>query len=1363
MTADKATADSAIRDIRHAATGESIGQLPRIASGFSLRSLDTRLVDSVFDRHRSISISTLGRPPVVDRLLSRPPLGVLGAAAPGRLGTAVRLLHHRQETTDTTRPPAETGSEPIAPYAVPVRSLLDNQPVRRAITTAVDTSRVASAVPTPEPVDDGTEIPSTSEADESTPASARTAREKDPGQRTHTIHPNSSTNSLLDDSESPPPDDDTISPPDDDTILPPENGEPSTDQREPPTNQRTTVDFVHPELSQGESAHMSATETPRRSIATLSPEAASTVDPSVAVLQQSTAQPEQHHSSPGPTAQSTSIDLPSLAHFTIGRQVSHPLGGPLQSPTSSTPPTLTTGRPSAKSSPPTTASRPSVESSPPTTASQPSAKSSPPTTASQPFVESSPPTTAGRPSAKSPSTPATPQPIRMGETGARLSYLTTARTPPTVERQPEQSRHSTTGQPRTRSGRTHTLATPAATGQYSADSSTPSPATRSDSIPTPTPVVVDLPPEPRDSESPTIEYIEQPPPSVEHQSPRRHQSNPTTTATAADTISDQSTVDSDSRPAPPASRGSSARQEPLPTQDPHTGPRPRASPIFATNRIAAHGISQPSVWEPVRPSSGPSGHRSRYLDIDRPTTSAVSHAPVAPSAGSPPVSDPGPAADYSVLGGDRQPSADAVRSDRVSRPAVARSSSGSPPHPVDARPTAGTDAPTVRRQPSAAPPEPFRPEPMALLPTVRSTLAAAEPQAISYALAATTAAVPSPQSATPTAVQWFGTEPSQKTTFSQPIVREAMSPTASPTADPPTPSTRAPDAPPRRSHPSGADARAVSTASEQSTPEPTAGQLSPPTKPVSSSSTDPTVSPTASLDSETQPTASSHQLSRRRQSDSSGAGVGSRPAADSRRSTDGPESNRSALGRLATQLSAVRSVEPTISASPLRATHVPPTMVVDATARTSPAATRWPSLHTPPQPTAFGRLQPTGGDRTQPATNQLGTQRTSLSTPNRTPAADPQVSTSGITGVSPVSASQPDRSQSHAGPADGFDQVQPSAPLTASVATPEAAGDSPELPTAAAATTQPSVAGRVGSLLASPIQPQSSHRSSLVPLGSAVAHQPLGSFRPPLHGDASSHRAESSRNVGSITVPLQSTPSAEPAEPSAQSRPRGLRTESPTLPELQEPTEPSVLSASPALSESAADPLSDVPSLVHQESLASGGADTAPSASEDGPSVAQLAAAVRTHSHTSSTPDTSQVATDRQHNSQSGPSGFRWRSESSQSLSHPRSRYEPQEPTTPQQDSIEHPRAGRQQSTDRESPQPQDETPTSPFSSTESNVGQPQSTSRPSTAARSRVSTPDPSTLAETLQSGARTDELVGQLYREMERKQRIERQRRGL
>jgi len=205
------------------------------------------------------------------------------------------------------------------------------------------------------------------------------------------------------------------------------------------------------------------------------------------------------------------------------------------------------------------------------------------------------------------------------------------------------------------------------------------------------------------------------------------------------------------------------------------------------------------------------------------------------------------------------------------------------------------------------------------------------------------------------------------------------------------------------------------------------------------------------------------------------------------------------------------------------------------------------------------------------------------------------------------------------------------------------------------------------------------------------------------------------------------------------------------------PTDP------PAADESTADPLSDVPSLVHQQSLAAGDSDTDDplAGGEDGPSIAQLAGAFTTSD--SAAVDTSQVATRPQDRGRHSPPGVRWRSESSPSLSHPRSRYGPQDPTPQSTEELEHPRANRRSPSGNDPQQHSDsDGPQSPFSSPPG-VGQPQSTPRQSTEVERQRPSTDPSSLAETLQSGARTDELVGQLYREMERKRRIERKRRGL
>ena len=1477
MTAEDETLASSIRDIR-AATAESIGRFPRLTAACSLRSLDTTLLDSVLDRHCPITISTLARPPVVDRLLGRPPLGVLGTAASGRLGTAVRLLHYMQGTTDATEPPVATGGDPLPEYTTPVRSLLANHPTGPAAPLAVDASRaVGSETRLPATVDSGVKSPaSTEEADATGGLDAR-ARVKYPTLAARSRSTSTST-----------------------TAETPVRHHDQTSADGSTVQQRATVRLNH-ERRTSESTASTATES-RPLHSTHSLEGVSATDQLVAATALGSDPEGSRRSSPEVTTQSPSTVRPSLAHFARVFAPSHRLRVPLQSPVGSASVLSTT--------------------SPDQQADEPASVS------------------------------AVPQPRRMGDTGATLSYLTTARPPPSaVTAFPQQAPRPVVG-PQVRSGASGTSTTQPISQQATRASSPSSPVTHSDTPATPTVTSVDRvrSPEPTEATSSPTDDAEQTPPSAGSLSPSRHHVYPHRVP-IEDPAPTLSAVESTARPASTTVVGS------YPTQEPRMeGHRPRVSPVFAANRLAAHGVGRPPVWDDDAPVSNHGSHQQRSVDVAPMTPSTDTHvsetsstesadsnasgisltesadlnAPVAPPTAATAAVDPaGPAVEFLSTGSLQPPAVAHHPPSARASSATTPASRGSLTPTVDAGSSdSRTDTPIVNRQPSPAPPEP--PQPMALLPAIRSTLVAAgtRQSAPRNPLPEVPRAVFTPHSQP--SVPGSGLMalsppgPALKSTTSQPMVRETVSASGSelaasresvvgppapttpasaqastpgsrsasgrpfrpssadtpgtsgsraqpsfrpPSADQPTPSATAavrsvaaalqsaqsvqstpvpavsiqpaqstpglwaltqsspavagppiapagssavPSRPPevtiqdtpsnRQSTP--AASAALPPAEQLSPPQSSATQhlspvdhatelttaLSPPSTDTGLSASDTVGSPTAdsspspipAIDPEVQPATLPHRPPRGRQASALGAMASApRPPVDGRPRTRDSGPTRSAFGRLVTQVSRSRRPASRVVAPPLRATQIPPTRLVVATGRASPMAASLPSVPTQSAPAPLA---------TPP-----------VPVVDSPPTPSPSV-------AAQDSDSHPGRR--HPSPVDQLDGEQP-APPTALAATPVTELDGPGSPislatvsvvptqssqqppttavesvsesaTVPTVTTQPTNRGSAGVSLSGPTLGRSLSGSSLATLGSTAARQPFASSRPatqrllsrletqPTPDGNPSKTALDHSTPGVATPETAATrPTAVPnrqTSPTARTAVSASTTDPTGTPEsVPDPTATSESQPDPTtVRTSTADPLSDVPSLVHQQSLGTedGDTDSPLPGVEDGPSIARLASAFTTDSAQSTT-DTSRIATDRQARAQSGPSGFRWRTASEQSLSHPRSRYEPQQPTLQAQDNLEHPRAGRNPPVAHDT-QDRAPTPESPFSSPPE-VGQPQSTSQPSTQVRNHGSPTDQSTLAETLQSEARTDELVGQLYRKMERKRRIERKRRGL
>ena len=1481
-------------------TVESLGRLPRLTVALSLRSLDTTLLDSVLDRHRSITISTLARPPIVDRLLGRPPLGVLGTAAPGRLGTAVRLLHHLQGTADATEPPVATDSEPMPEYTTPVRSLLANHPTGSAAPLAVDVLRAAGSEPgSPATVDTATKSPASTEEADTTNGPDSRARTEDLtlAARSHSIS----------------------------TSL---RAEPSVRHHNPTpadglrVQQRATA-RLDPVRRTSEST-ASATAEPRPPHSRHSLEGVLATDQSVAATE-SAAGLEGRQSSPEVTTQPPSTVRPSLAHFARGFAPSHRLRVPLQSPTASA------------SVPPTP--------SPDQQADEPA------------------------------SIAAVPQPHRMGDTGATLSDLATARLPPSAVTAFSQQAPQPVVGPRVQSEASGTSTTQSISQQATRASSPSSPVTHSDTPATPTATPADRAPstESDGSASSPTDDAEQTPLSAESQSAQRHhvESRP---ASVEEPVPTPSTVESTARP---ASR-TAVRSHPI--QEPQIGGRrPYVSPVFAANRLAAHDVDRPPVWDYNAPVHSHSSRQQRSFGAAPTTPSADTHVSETSSTESADsnasVISPTESADFSALVTSSTATTAAVG---PTGPAVESSSTGSPQpqgvtnHPpsvpaslampptprgssvptVDTGSSGSrTDIPPVHRQPSPAPPELPQPEPITLLPTVRSALATAGTrQSTSRNLLAEVPAVVSTPQSSPSVpgaelVALSPPESVSNPTASQPAVRETASTFGSeqtatrelvveapkpatpasaqastplghpasgrssyqPSADTHTTSgssvqPSSPFRPSDQSTPSATAAvrsvaaalqsaqsvqstpmPAVSIQPAQSTPGPRASTQSPPAMtgpPIASlgssavpsqlpevaiqdatinrqgtptvaaalplaeqpappqpsgtrhpSPVDEAAEPTTALsppatntgsaaanaersppadstppstpavDLAGQPATLSHEPPRSRRISAPGEMAGPpRPSVGGRPRTRDSDPTYSAFDRLVTQVSRSRRPASRVVTPSLRAIQIPPTGLVAATDRASPVAGLLPRVPTQSAPAP-------------------------LATPS-VPAPDSPTTPSPSVAV-PDSDFQPGRR--HPSPVDQPDDDQP-APPTALTATPVTELDGPRSPislatvsavpaqsppqppavpaqssqqppaaavesvsgsaTVPTATTQPTDSGNASVSLSGPTLGRSLSGSSLAPLGSTAARKPLGSSgsatqtlwsrlvtRPT--PDGTPFRTAPDHSTPGVATPEMAAtrPTAAPnrqTAPTARTAASASTTDPTATPES--PPDPTAASESPlgptassestpdptTVSASNADPLSGVPSLVHQQSLGTGDGDTdspLPGV-EDGPSIARLASAFTTDSAQSTT-DTSRIVTDRQTSAQSGPSGFRWRAASGQSLSHPRSRYEPPQSTPQAQEDLEHPRAGRNPLAAHDT-QDGASTPKSPFSSPPRS-GQPQSTSRPSAEDGNHGSPTDQSTLAETLQSEARTDELVGQLYRKMERKRRIERKRRGL
>ena len=1403
-----------------------------------------------------------------------------------------------QGTADATEPPVATDSEPMPEYTTPVRSLLANHPTGSAAPLAVDVLRTAGSEPgSPATVDTGAKSPaSTEEADTTDGPDSRTRTEDlTLAARSHFI-----STSLV--------------------------AKPSVRHHDPTpadglrVQQRATARLDPIRRTSESTASATAEPRPPHSIRSL--EGVLATDQSVAATEPS-AGLEGRQSSPEVTTQSPSTVRPSLAHFARGFAPSHRLRVPLQPPTASA------------SVPPTP--------SPDQQADEPASIS------------------------------AVPQPHRMGDTGATLSYLTTARPPPSaVTAFPQQAPRPVVG-PQVRSGASGTSTTQPISQQATRASSPSSPVTHSDTPATPTVTPADRArsPESDGSASSPTDDAEQTPPSAESQSARRHhvESRP---ASVEEPVPTPSTVESTARP---ASR--TAVRSHL-TQDPRMGGRhPRVSPVFAANRLAAHDVDRPPVWDYNAPISSLSSRQQRSFDVAPTTPSADTHvsetsstesadsnasvisltesadlsALVTPSTATTAAVGPtGPAVESSPTG---SPQPQAVTNHPPSAPAsfpMPPASRGSSVPTVDTGSSGSrTDIPPVHRQPSPAPPELPQPKPIALLPTVRSALAATgtRQSAPRNFLPEVPTAASTPHS--PPSVPGSGLvalsppESVSNPTASQPIVRETTSAFGSEqtairesVVEPPEPTTPAsaqastplghpasgrssyrPSADTRTTSGSGAQPSSPSPSSDQSTPSATAAvrsvaaalqsaqsvqstpvpavsiqpaqstpgprastqsppamtgppiastgssavpsqlpevaiqdatlnrqgtptvaaalplaeqpappqpsgirhpspvddaaepttALSPPATNTGSAAANAERSPpadstppsTPGVDLEGQPATPSHEPPRSRRISAPGEMAGPpRPSVGGRPWTRDSDPTYSAFDRLVTQVSRSRRPAPRVVTPSLRATQIPPTGLVAATDRASPVAGSLPRVPTQSAPAP-------------------------LATPS-VPAADSP--TTPIPSVAvPDSDSQPGRR--HPSPVDQLDGEQP-APPTALTATPVTELDGPRSPislatvsavpaqsppqppaiptqssqqpptaaiesvsgsaTVPTATTQPTDRGNASVSLSGPTLGRSLSGSSLAPLGSTAARKPLGSSGPATQTllsrlvtrptpDSTPFRTAPDHSTPGVATP-ETAATRPTAVPNRQTSPTARTAASTTDPTAtpESPLGPTASSESPlgptASSESPpgpttvpasnADPLSDVPSLVHQQSLGTGDGDTdspLPGV-EDGPSIARLASAFTTDS-AQSTPDTSRIATDRQTRAQSGPSGFRWRAASSQSLSHPRSRYEPQQSTPQAQDDLEHPRAGRNPLAAHDT-QDGASTPKSPFSSPPRS-GQPQSTSRPSTEDRNHGSPTDQSTLAETLQSEARTDELVGQLYRKMERKRRIERKRRGL
>ena len=1382
MTADDAV-DGSIRDIRHAATAESIQQLPRITTSLTLRALDSSFLNAISSRHQPITIGTLGTPVFVTRLLSRRPLGVLGSTAPGRLGAAVRLLHHVQGTTDATELPVETVGESLPEYTVPVRSLLSNQPDGSPAPLAADFARQRPEPETAEPVDGATETPT---------ATVGTTIPDAP--REH------------------------LSPPDTDP-APADGGSP-TDEPQPDDRQPSVQSDPAPvdhRQQPPESSQPAANGGPRQSTATQPAGNAPPVPPSVSVTQAATVDSAQRQPFKNNSPRSGPTALPSLTHIAAAR------------PSQRTP----------ISSQPTAAA--TAITSRPTAAAQPATRRN---------TDHSAPTAA-------------PQPRRIGETGARLSYLATASPPPSsIPAHPQQSPQPAADQPTRRGGTSGESTTTAVSEQPFGDGAPASPVARSGASGASTRLSdrPDQSTEPLGSAAFPTDHSEQPPAATRGQSARRHDVDPHVNPPDEDAAPVPSVADAT------AASETTATHDSLAVRDHSTEPRPRASPVFAANRIHAHAVDRSSVWDREQPTATRSRSQPRVPDATGSSAPpAVNRSPVGPSSATGQASTPD--------------TYRAAPDSSAATPTAATPEPRSPTAPAE-QTTANTEAATDRHlpapqqllqqprppQPPQQPrlpqlpqqprppqlPQPPRPAPLALLPTVQSTLAAAGTErtigdrqhaTTPFQLIGTETVAPgrTPVSAS-TPLARSTPESPRAATASQTVVREAeplsepprtarhertasQSDTAAPTA-PQSPSSAAhgpstaPEGYVHRSSPSGGLTAGEQTVEPQAAPaqvaapqpvSPDRSTRSPietvrsmadglqsagatpslvvPTRSTAATATLPVApsvsaatatNPPATVDRQSAPEAALDQppvtptgqpptptdrpeaptgdqsTSTGDQSTSTGdqststdpparqptgstvhtdspihrpagrstpvgsPGVGNRPtAADS-------QSTPAAVGEPVPQSGGARPATGPGVASPLRPSHVPPATLVGVTAPQSPSVGRLSTRAMSALPAVPDREQSVGIGRAR--------QADATATTASPPGVD--IAAVSLEDVGESIRADPSQGPGQPRPLDRRHRPRPAGPVDSPAATPEQTpAQSAPSPDPASAIPRRSTSGST-TARATTAQPTArpTAGSRLGSLGTVARQPPLGSYRPAPRDRESSDTAVD-------------TPTSQPAGDSA-----GQQASS---------AEPFAVAES-TVSEPTADPLSDVPSLVHQQSLAAGDSDTDDplAGGGDGPSIAQLAGAFTTSE--SAAVDTSQVAARPQDRAGTEPSGLRWRPASEQSLTHPRSRYAPQEPAAQSQDELEHPRASRRSQSNNDPQGSDTDTPQSPFSSPPG-LGQPQSTPRQSTEVQRQRSTTDPSSLADTLQSGARTDELVGQLYREMERKRRIERKRRGL
>ena len=1537
-----------------------------------------QLFDSILDRHHPLTISTHGTPLFVDRLLARPPLGTLRTGVPGRLGTAVRLLHHLQGTTDATEPPKQTVGEPLPPYTVPVRSLLENQPTEPAAPLAVDSPRAAAlGVAASETVDAGRETASAADAPQRPVA----------GVRMDHPSPAGGVDSLADEGSSPldrrPPVQHHESAPTNpgQSRLPKPVGASTTGERillglaepapqpmstrrpsrshfaadsrpsqHPLTRVQVPTDSsgpIPPAPTSDQHPAQPSSSAPQETLAVGRPRR---MDKAAATLLSLTGSRPSSVDTDRPTASTAEVPPQSAAGMRTGHRSafgdvdSLPAEGsppldrrpPIQQPETTpaaqlsswptkpvqalagsesgtqTPiqPTNTTSTvgsvlaetqvPTGRSAAPPLSGSPQPMSTRRPSRSHVTADSRPsqyplarlqgpmsgpllPTPSSR--LHPPPPTRGQHPTHPSsspslPETPAVSQPRRMGETGATLSYLATARLPPSaVDTHPQpaslpvtEASLPVTGYQASQSVVSSVSTSPVVSQRLATSTMAPLPVSRSGSLPTPTPSPgVDeqsAKSDPPESASSPTEQIKQTPILPGRQSARQHADSPTIASVGDSTGA--SRADVPPQPAPSTSLHSLS----IPKRDTRRSPTQVSpsgvSPVFAANRIRAPTVDRPAGGRHDRPSPSRSSRQSRSVGTDQSAASPVPHPPVATT-------------------------------DSVERSPA-----------IDAEPAGGgTSSATGRSRSAQSLPQPLQPEPLAVLPAVRSTLANLRPPRVPLGASqpAAHSAIATPHSqppVRPSTLSWLQTASSGPPTASQTMVRETTS--AADVSTAPTdksrgagPASRPVSAPNRptsqsnRSVRSPSGYRDTSTGSDGRVPPPLPAESDRPTASVTEAvrsvahalrsgrqSTSPVVptqlasaaialpaarttgsavpsrlseplvqqsvpdrqhsaikpthvgqeqyspvlpgqfvplqqstsadrsTPTDQLTPTDQPVAPTGQLtptdllspstpsvdsgvqaaSTTQSSHVSHSASTDRADSSPRLTSTGPRPTSvgphsipdfgSVLSRPMGQPVVSRPPESPGSTIPLRSTRTLPTRLVDVTSPRPPTVSVLPPGINTGSPAPVGLTEPTAMREAQSATVDPTQPVATRLTTDRSPVVDPLSSAPTPTTASRVTDAQMDPDQPRP---VGHRSREQSTPLpTGSAATdktnpaplrsPPEPGPtplrSPTSPTATPAIPRqasqhsstppvPSVSGSTSSP-ASDTQPTTSKRTaparliqpheiallrpSATPLGSTVTQRPLGAFRPTPDTTVSSRPSRPGRRTGDTG---RSQPTAADT---AASQP------APTAPGQQSPNRTTE-------AESTVDPLSDVSPLVHQQSLASSETDTPLAGGEDGLSVDQLAEAF-TPSRPASTPNTARIDASPQDQPQTGPAGLRWRSESTQSLSHPRSRYEPQQPTKPR-DELEHPRA-RGNTSGADSPQdPDSSRPSSPFSSAESTVGQPQPTSRPSTEAQRRTSAPDASRLAETLQSGTRTDELVGQLYREMERKRRIERQRRGL